>query len=101
MCPGIKVIYPTRLRYIEWFERDNCPSVQAIGTRITPVIASHAHRAHHAVERDIEIVHDRLERLRFSIGVEKRKECADTHEHHDRKERDCDDHLDEGEPGTF
>src|SRR5258708_7422323 len=67
-------------------------------TRPAVVHATHANRACHAVERDVEIIHDRLQRLRLSICIDEREECRHANDHDDREESDRYDHFDQSEP---
>jgi len=60
----------------ERFEREYQVAVRTIACErifAAPAVihASHAKRAHHAIECDIEIVHHRMERLRFPIRINK------------------------------
>src|SRR3989344_2627771 len=53
------------------------------------IIASHSDRAHRTIERDVQIVHHRLERLCLAVGAGKRQKSAHRHEHDDREKTDC------------
>src|SRR3989344_5716222 len=76
----------------ERLEREHGVAVTAVARQrilssTAMVDAAHAKRAHHTVERDIQIVHDGVERLSFPIRINKGKKSRDGNEHDDSEER--------------
>ena len=82
----IEIVYPYRVRCIavrlerkhrSTFRAVICPACIAYTSRRTVVRITHAHGARHAVQCNVQVVHDRLERLRFSVCIHEREKRAD------------------------